>query len=114
MKNSLANINQQKEQLVFLQGGIKAYSSQKYLTAGQYVIPFSFKLREDLPGTFHIKRTAPDGKEYSLRICYNVEVFLDTDMLGNDEMKKCFTREHEFEVREWTFTDDEVQEDVER
>jgi len=93
---------------VFLQGGIKAYSSQKNLSAGQYVIPFSFKLPENIPGTFHIIREAPDGKEYNLRICYSVEVFLDTDLLGNDEMKKCFTSTHEFEVREWLFTDDEV------
>jgi len=77
------------------------------------VVPFSFKLPENIPGTFHIKRKGTDGKEYDLRICYSVEVFLDTDLLGNDDLKECFTREHEFEVREWLFTDDEVSEDVE-
>lgn len=41
-------------------------------------------------------------------------MFLDTDLLNNKVMKQCFTKEHEFEVREWLFTDDEVEKDVEQ
>lgn len=113
MNRSLADLGQQNQQLVFLQGGIKAYAASKYLKEGQYVLPFSFKLPENIPGTFFIKRKGTDGKEYDLRICYTIEVFIDTDIHGNEELKRAFTAEHEFEVREWLFTDDEVSEDVE-
>ena len=37
---------------------------------------------------------------------------MDTDLLENEDLKQCFTKEHEFEVREWLFTDDEVKKDV--
>ena len=53
-----------------------------------------------------------DGKNHDLRIAYTVEMFLDTDLTGNDSLKECFTREHEFEIREFLFTDEEVEEDV--
>lgn len=68
-------------EIVFLQGGCKAYSSSKDLTAGQYIVPFSFKLPENIPGTFYMTHLANDGKEYPLRISYTVEMFLDTDNL---------------------------------
>lgn len=84
---SLASIDDKKKQLVFLLGGIKAYSASKNFEKGQYVLPFSFKLPENIPGTFHIKREGPDGKNYDLRICYSVEVFIDTERIGSDELK---------------------------
>lgn len=89
-----------------------AYSSSKNLTEGQYVIPFSFKLPENIPGTYHLRTIDSDGKEHPLRICYTVEMFLDTDLIEDPKLRDCFTSEHEFEIREFLFTDDEVDEDV--
>lgn len=79
-------------ELVFLQGGCKAYSSSKPLQEGQYVIPFSFKLPEDIPGTYFIKQTNDDGEQHDLRICYTVEMFLDTDMIADESLRECFSR----------------------
>lgn len=77
------------------------------------MIPFSFKLPEDIPGTYHMKQMGSDGREYDLQICYTVEVFLDTDLMTDDEsVHQCFSRVHEFEIREFLFTNDEVAEDV--
>jgi len=58
--------------------------------------------------------TGSDGKEYPLRICYTVEMFIDTDKVDDEDhtLRDCFTREHEFEIREFIFTDEEVEEDV--
>ena len=39
-------------------------------------------------------------------------MFSDTDALIEDELREVFTIEHEFEIREWQFTDDEVEKDV--
>lgn len=101
-------------ELVFLQGGCLAYTASKNFTPGQYVIPFSFKLPENIPGSFHIKTAGKDGKEYPLRISYTVEMFIDTDKIDDPDhsLRACFTREHEFEIREFLFTDEEVEEDV--
>lgn len=74
---------QTQKDCIFMLGGCKAYSSSKSLTEGQYVIPFSFKLPENIPGTFHIKTKDASGIEHSMRICYKVEMFLDTDKLGD-------------------------------
>ena len=96
-----------------MQGGCKAYSSSKPLSEGQYVIPFSFKLPENIPGTFAMGIRGADGKVvHQVRVCYTVEMFLDTDKLGDPELRDCFTCEHEFEVREFLFTDEEVAQDV--
>ena len=59
-------------------------------------------------------KIGPDGKEYPLRICYTVEMFLDTDLIDDPDnsLRECFTKEHEFEIREFLFTDEEVEEDV--
>ena len=93
-----------------------AYQASKDLTAGQYVVPFSFKLPENIPGTLFMKTQGADGKEYPLRICYTVEMFLDTDLIDDPDnsLRECFTKEHEFEIREFLFTDDEVEEDVKK
>jgi len=109
----MANNSDQNE-CVFMQGGCLAYSSSKSLTEGQYVIPFSFKLPENIPGTFHMKTHDADGTDHSLRICYTVEMFLDTDKLADPALRECFTCEHEFEIREFLFTDEEVEEDVKK
>ena len=54
------------------------------------------------------------GKEHTYQVCYTVEVFIDTDGAeDSSELKECFTSEHEFEIREFMFTDDEVKDDVE-
>ena len=82
------------------------------MAPGQYVVPFSFKLPENIPGTYNVRVEGRDGKEYPLKIAYTVEMFLDTDVIGNEELRRCFTRKHEFEVREWLFTDEEVTKDV--
>ncbi len=39
-------------------------------------------------------------------------MFIDTDMIDNKNLKECFSCKHEFEIREFLFTDDEVEEDV--
>ena len=102
-----------EQECVFMHGGCKAYSSSKPLSDGQYVIPFSFKLPENIPGTFAMGIRGPDGKVvHEVRVRYTVEMFLDTDKLGNPELRDCFTCEHEFEVREFLFTDEEVAQDV--
>ena len=61
-----------------------------------------------------MKNLGADGKEYPLRIGYTVEMFLDTDLIDDPDnsLRECFTQEHEFEIREFLFTDDEVEEDV--
>ena len=82
------------------------------MSAGQYVIPFSFKLPENIPGTFGMGVKDAQGKEQNLQIRYTVEMFIDTDALIEDELREVFTIEHEFEIREWQFTDDEVEKDV--
>ena len=91
-----------------------AYSSSNYLTEGQYVVPFSFKLPENIPGTFFMKNIDTNGMEHPMRICYTVEMFLDTDLIDDPDnsLRDCFTKEHEFEIREFLFTDEEVAEDV--
>ena len=63
-----------------------------------------------------MKNLGADGKEYPLRICYTVEMFLDTDLIDDPDnsLRECFTKEHEFEIREFLFTDDEVEEDVKK
>ena len=63
-----------------------------------------------------MKSLGSDGKEYPMRICYTVEMFLDTDLVDDPDksLRDCFTREHEFEVREFLFTDEEVAEDVKK
>ena len=43
-----------QHQVIFLQGGTRAYSFRKNITKGQYVLPFSFKLPNDIPGTFNM------------------------------------------------------------
>lgn len=76
-------------------------------------MPFSFKLPDNLPGTFHMKTIDDHGKEHTYQICYTVEMFIDVDGVENNtELKECFTSEHEFEIREFMFTDDEVEQDV--
>lgn len=110
----IGNADNSDKNLTFMQGGIKAYSAGKNLEAGQYVVPFSFKLPDDIPGTYHLGLIGENGQEYPLRICYTVEMFIDTDSCPNNaQLQKCFYMEHEFEVREFTFTDKEVQLDVE-
>ena len=38
--------------IVFMQGGCRAFTFSKHIGHGQYVLPFSFKLPENIPGTF--------------------------------------------------------------
>ena len=66
LKKSAINERQTPEELVFLQGGCKAFSSTKNFTPGQYVVPFSFKLPEDIPGTYHIKQMSENGQEHDI------------------------------------------------
>ena len=79
------------------------------------MVPFSFKLPDNIPGTYHMKTVDNSGKEHTYQVCYTVEMFIDTDgASGMDDVRECFTREHEFEIREFLFTDDEVEADVEK
>ena len=44
-----------KTQMIFLQGSTRGYSFRKNIQRGQYVLPFSFKLPNDIPGTFKMQ-----------------------------------------------------------
>ena len=59
-----------------------------------------------------MKTIGQDGKEYTYRISYTVEMFIDTDALHDEALTECFKSEHEFEIREFLFTDGEIEKDV--
>ena len=61
-------------------------------------MPFSFKLPDNLPGTFHAGTTS---------IKYTVEVFVTNH-------RETLYKETEFEVREFLFTENEIEVDVQR
>lgn len=55
------------------------------------MIPFSFKLPDNIPGTYYMTSTDKDGVEHPSRVCYTVEMFIDTDLIDNPNLRKCFT-----------------------
>ena len=115
--------------VIFMQGGCRAFSFRKNMKQGQYVLPFSFKLPDDIPGTFEMqmRKKGEDGRTqpgHKLRICYTVEVFVESTQNTYGEQEEISDSEnvpkfaefmkatHEFEVREFLFTNDEIKQDV--
>ena len=54
---------------------------------------------------------AKTGKKETFKVCYSVEVFVDSD--SDTSLKAKLYKKHEFEVREYLFTADEIEDDVE-
>ena len=112
-QRALEQLNELNSKIVFMQGGCKAFSFSKSISSGQYVLPFSFKLPENIPGTFQMD--IQDGKTndvHNFQVCYTIEVFINSD--DDPTIKNRMYKKHEFEVREYLFTDAEIQNDVDQ
>ena len=64
------------DRFVFLQGGTKAFSFKKSIRKGTYVLPFSFKLPDNIPGTLHAMSTTKKDVAHLTKIGYTVEIFV--------------------------------------
>jgi hypothetical protein len=93
------------DRFVFLQGGTKAFSFRKSIKKGTYVLPFSFKLPDNIPGTLHAMTKGSKDIHQLTKIGYTVEVFVAG-------YRKRLSKTHEFQVREFTFTKQEIAVDV--
>ena len=62
-RHLIEQINDLNNKVVFMQGGCRAFSFGKNITSGQYVLPFSFKLPENIPGSFSLTTIDPKTKK---------------------------------------------------
>jgi len=75
---------------------------EKQISKGQYRLPFSFTLPPNLPGSF--KYVSRSGERVMIK--YQVEIYIE-------KFKNVFRGKKEFEVREFLFTEEEIDEDWE-
>jgi len=72
-------------------------------------LPFSFKLPNDIPGTFKMQNQG-DASKRPTQICYQVEAFIgNPETEEGAEIRQHMCKIHEFEVREFLFTSDEIE-----
>lgn len=84
----------------------------KEIKKGVYRIPFSFNLPTGIPGSFKFSQFNPKKSMLSEKITieYYVEVYIE---IPNSKTKRYHKIAHrrEIEVREYLFTDEEIEED---
>ena len=79
---------------------------------GQYRFPFSFKLPSNIPGSFKFFK-GNQGNDNRIIIEYTVEVSIEVHTKDNQELLR-LSHKKEIDVREYLFTDEEIEEDWNR
>ena len=76
LQTSLIN---KTKRICFLAGKCRAFTFSKNIQKGQYVLPFSFKLPENLPGSMNVAfNSSKEGEmQQQASIRYSVEVYVD-------------------------------------
>lgn len=111
MTESSHFLQKEKNSFTFLDHSTTAYKfkTKKPIPKGQYRIPFTMKLPQKLPGSFHYvnkqKKESTDPDPEDLKIAYYFDCFVD----GFKYELYC---EKEVVIRQFLFTEQEIHEDL--
>ncbi len=109
LSKSINVMNKERESFIFIEHQALGFRFKQagQVEKGQYRIPFIMKLPQRLPGSFLLTKQPKDGKDSveNFSITYSIEVYIDG-------MRLEMFQDKEIIVKQFLFTEDEIDEDL--